>query len=242
MITGAYLCISILTYLTAFVLFLPKTFVYEVILVETKRIFKVPDLDFGEFLRFIGIWMLIKANPVMNRAEYFSEKTYEYFQWVLSSCQSFYVWWFFWEYLLWSQVHFHPPPPLRDKFYWFQNMIVAWNDHIQKFLMTYWISFLHEYMSVWMNKFIFPGFVFYPCKPHTKGNKYHTICCFESGMTYIWESVDGMDNLVPMGRPELKISSHMKTIGFMLQLTRSVWSTGKAVIMDSDLCVLKGLL
>ena len=42
-------CISVLTYLTAFVLFLPKRFVDEVILIETNRIIKGPDIDFGEF-------------------------------------------------------------------------------------------------------------------------------------------------------------------------------------------------
>ena len=46
-----------MTYLTSFVLFLPKTIVVEVILVETNRIIKGPDIDFGEFLRFIGIWL-----------------------------------------------------------------------------------------------------------------------------------------------------------------------------------------
>ena len=38
--------ISVLTYLTAFVLFLTKTVVVEVIMVDTNKIIKVPDLDF----------------------------------------------------------------------------------------------------------------------------------------------------------------------------------------------------
>ena len=68
-------CISVFTYLTAFVLFLPKRFFNEVIMVETNRIIKGPDLDFGQFLHFIWIWLLITANPDTNRAEYFSKKT-----------------------------------------------------------------------------------------------------------------------------------------------------------------------
>ena len=47
--------ISFLLYLTAYVLFLPKTFVDAVILVETNRRIKGPDLDFGAFLCFIGV-------------------------------------------------------------------------------------------------------------------------------------------------------------------------------------------
>ena len=38
--------ISVLTYLTELVLFLPKTFVVEVILVETNKRIKGPDPDF----------------------------------------------------------------------------------------------------------------------------------------------------------------------------------------------------
>ena len=33
----------------------------------------------------------------------------------------------------------------------------------------------------------------------------------------------------------------MKMVGIMINLTRVLWSTGKAVIMDSSLCVLRGI-
>ena len=42
--------VSVLTYLTAFVLFLPKKIAGEVILVNTNKIIKSPDVDFGKFL------------------------------------------------------------------------------------------------------------------------------------------------------------------------------------------------
>ena len=54
-------------------LFLPKVFTYEVILVDTNRRIKVPALEFGEFLQFIGIWVLIKTNPGTIQIEYFSD-------------------------------------------------------------------------------------------------------------------------------------------------------------------------
>ena len=38
----------------------------EVILVEANRIIKVPDPDFGEFLRFVSICMLMTENPGTN--------------------------------------------------------------------------------------------------------------------------------------------------------------------------------
>ena len=121
-------------------------------------------------------------------------------------------------------------------------MIVAWNGHTERIFITSWISCLDESMSVWMNKFTCLGFVFCPCRIHPKGNQYHTICCGESGIMYGWYIVQGMDYLIPMGRPEFQTSPNMKTVRLMLRLMRALWSTGKAVIMDSLFCVLKGLL
>ena len=51
----------------------------EVILVDTKKIIKVPNIDFGELLWFIDIWQLIKENPGMNPAEHFREKHIDLF-------------------------------------------------------------------------------------------------------------------------------------------------------------------
>ena len=66
---------SALTYLIAFVLFLTKTFFNEVILVDTNRIIKGPNLEFGGFLGFIGIRWLRTEKCGTNGAEYFSKNT-----------------------------------------------------------------------------------------------------------------------------------------------------------------------
>ena len=92
-----------------------------------------------------------------------------------------------------------------------------------------------------MNKFTCPRFVFCPHKPHFKGNEYHAIYCGEIGIMYGWEIVEGRDHLIPMGRSELKTNTNMNTLSLILQLTRLIWSTGKAVVMDWGFCVLKGL-
>ena len=92
-----------------------------------------------------------------------------------------------------------------------------------------------------MNKYTGLGFVVFPRKPHPKGNKYHTICCGESGIMYGWVIVEGRDPPIPMGRPEFETSPNMKMVGLVLRLTRALCITGKAVIMDSGFCVLKRL-
>ena len=71
-------------------------------------------------------------------------------------------------------------------------------------------------MSVWMNKFKCPGFFAFHHKPHKKGNKYHTICCGESGLMYVWYIVEGMDNIIPMGITKCDICTNMKTVGLMI--------------------------
>ena len=87
-----------------------------------------------------------------------------------------------------------------------------------------------------------PGFFFCPHKPHPMGNEYHTICCGGIDILYGWEIVEGRDHTIPMGSPQFETRHNMKTVGLMLQITRSLWSTGKAVIMDSGFFVLKVLL
>ena len=92
-----------------------------------------------------------------------------------------------------------------------------------------------------MNKFTCPGFVFYPRKPHPKGNTYQTICYGKSGIMYVWKIFEGKDNLITMGITKFKTSINLKTAGLVLLLTRVLWSTGKELIIDIGFCVLKGL-
>ena len=40
---------------------------------------KVPDIDFCEFLWFIGIWLLMTENPGTNRADYFIKNPIDIF-------------------------------------------------------------------------------------------------------------------------------------------------------------------
>ena len=65
--------------LTAFSLFLTKTFINKVITVETNRRIEAHNLDFGEFLGFSGIWLLTTENPVTNLAEYLSKNLIDIF-------------------------------------------------------------------------------------------------------------------------------------------------------------------
>ena len=93
-----------------------------------------------------------------------------------------------------------------------------------------------------MNKFTCPIFVFCPCNPHRKSNTHHIIYWGESAIVYGWNIVYGRDNPIPMGRPDFEKNPNTKTVGIMIWPMIALWSTGKVVVMDSGLCVLKWIL
>ena len=71
--------ISVLNYLTAFILFLLNGYVDEVIIMDTNQGIKGLALEFGEFLHLIWIWLLTTEKPVTNWTEYFSETPIDIF-------------------------------------------------------------------------------------------------------------------------------------------------------------------
>ena len=54
-------------------------------MVDTTRIIKATGLNFGEFLQFSGIWMLMTADYGTNQVEYFIENPIDIFGW-FSNC------------------------------------------------------------------------------------------------------------------------------------------------------------
>ena len=56
-------------------LFLDKTFVNEIIMVEKKRRIKFHDIDFGNFLGIVGVFLLITENPVTKIGGLFYQNT-----------------------------------------------------------------------------------------------------------------------------------------------------------------------
>ena len=79
-----------------------------------------------------------------------------------------------------------------------------------------------------------------PRKPHPFGNEYHTICCGLSGILFSLELVEGKDRPKEYGKdPSNRFG---KTCGLLLRLCKTLFNTGKIVVLDSGFCVLKGLV
>ena len=83
--------------------------------------------------------------------------------------------------------------------------------------------------------------MFVPGKPHPKGNEYHTILCVKSKIIYMWKLVEGEDRAKELGRPELETGPGTSKMVLMWRITKTLWETGKVVIIYSGFCVLKGL-
>ena len=98
-----------------------------------------------------------------------------------------------------------------------------------------WFNCLDEPMSIWTNWWTCPEWVFCPRKPHSFRNEYCTICCGLSEILFWLELVEGSD------RPKEMSSDpkHKITIGLLQRLRKTIFSTGKVVILDSGFCVLE---
>ena len=147
----------------------------------------------GEFLRWIGIWLLLSTKLGFKRSEYWSIKPIELYNGPpyrlneLMSSNRFEA--IFAALTLTDKKS----PPYKDRFWQVCQMIAMWNEHMGKNFVPSWVSCLDESMSIWFNRYTCPGWVFCPRKPHPYGNEYHSICCGLSGIMYAIEIVEGKD-------------------------------------------------
>ena len=117
-------------------------------------------------------------------------------------------------------------------------MVNAWNQNMKDVFTAGWITCLNKSMSIWTSRWTCPGYVFCPRKPHPFGNEYHTITCGVSGILFGIEMVKGKDQ-----PPELPADPRdKKTVNLLLCLCKSLYGTGKIVILDSGFCVLEALI
>ncbi len=130
------------------------------------------------------------------------------------------------------------PPALSDKFWQIREMVSAWNTNMKDFIAG-WVLCLDESMSIWLNRWTCPGWIFFPQKPHPFRNEYHTACYGLLGILFSIELVEGKN-----APPEIQVqhAEHGKTTGLLLRMLTTYFYTGKYVILDSGFCVLKGII
>ena len=126
----------------------------------------------------------------------------------------------------------------EDRFWQIRQLVQAWKDNMRDRFMPSWISCLDESMSVWLSMHTCPGWMCLPRKPHPFGNEWNAICCGLSGIVFDVELAEG-DNNAPPERLRPPHSDKGPTGGLLLRLTKTIHHTGKAVILDSEFCVLE---
>lgn len=224
--------------MTIFMTMIPWNYITTVLIPETNKQLATP-LTMGEFLKFVGLWLIMATTSGSKRDDFWSQKPISIFvgaPFRLNECMSgrrfraiIYA-------LRFTAV---PPPSFQDRFHPIRELIAAFNKNMEDVFTPGWISCLDESMSIWFNRWSCPGWMFVPRKPHPFGNEYHTLCDGQWGVLYHMELVEGKHR--PKELPAPKYSEFGKTVGLVLRCCYSLFSTGKCVIMDSGFCVLDAL-
>ena len=119
-------------------------------------------------------------------------------------------------------------------------MVEAWGTNMKDNFIPGYMNCLDESMSVWTNKFTCPGFMFVPYKPWPFGNEYHTVCCCSSGIMCGIDLVEGQDRPQRLGIQQY--NNFGSTVGLLLRMLSPIYQKGFFVILDSGVCVLKGII
>ena len=105
-----------------------------------------------------------------------------------------------------------------------------WNGNMYRYYIPSWVYCLDESVSIWINRWTCPGWIFIPRKPHPFGNEYHTIADGLNNILFWVEIVEGKD------APNIPVEFEKKgkTAGLLLRLTKGIWQSGRVVILNRN--------
>jgi Transposase IS4 len=181
------------TLLDNFELFFPKQFVTDTILPVMNRNAQLGMIQYGEFLRWLGIWFLMATIQGPARYEFWKKDPIDPFVGAPICLNEYMSRNRFQDILTSLQFTDGEPPNYVDKFFRIRDLVNAWNGNMTSNFTPGWINCLDESMMVWSNQWTCPGFMFVPRKPHPFGNEWHSFCCGVSGKMFAVELVEGKD-------------------------------------------------
>ena len=230
------------TYTMMFLLFFPKVLTRIVLQHTNENLRKKnhEEMTLGELLTFIGIQLFMSTLTGFKKRDFWSSApiTIEHgapyrFNWFMSLYR--------YEAILESLAFTgRRAPEFVDRFWEVREMIEVWNKNMEDVFSPGWITCLDESMSIWFNRYTCPGWVYCPRKPHPFGNEYHDICCGISGILFRILIVEGKD------KPSNDVGGREfdqfgSTTALLLECCKTIFYTGRVVILDSGFCVLKAL-
>ena len=203
--------LEVMTKVNMFLIFFPRKFLETVIAKLTRNKLSSP-LTFAEFLRYIGIWLLIvRSSPGnMNRKEFWSKKAISRKRGAPYRFNDLMTGSRFEDITNALEYTDKAAPTYKDRFWEVRQMIEEWNNNMKDMFIPAWITCLDESMSIWTNRWTCPGWVFCLRKPHPFGNEYHTIACGLSGILFRMEMVEGKDRPSELPKdPKAKSTSNL---------------------------------
>ena len=229
------------SYMDWFMVCLPAPYIKNVILFQTNASEEGEEITEGEFLVYIGLWLLMATTASgCDRRSYWENSPINEWKGAPFRLNKYMSWGrfdFITQHLTFTDID---PPSYADRFHEVRQMIDAFNEHMEIVFSPSWISCLDESISIWTSKWTCPGWMYVPRKPHPMGNEYHSICCGICGVMFAIELVEGKDH--PKQRPAPKYNEEGKTASLLLRLCSGIFNTGKVVILDSGFCVLKAII
>jgi hypothetical protein len=212
-------------------------FVTTVIVQETSKVLTDSGehpLTKGEFMRWIGMWLIIGLHPCVDRIHFWrqSEPPSDL------DCKPPYLGKFMsrnrFNNIL-SALKTNGPPTAdnrNDKFWMIRGMLNAFNENMHENFFSSWLICGDESMMAFYNTLI-AGFMAVMRKPHRFGNELHTVCCALTRIMFHIEIVEGKDRPPDGPYSTVEFNELGKTPGLVLRMTKSVHGSGRVVILDS---------
>ena len=225
-----------------FLYLFPMEYVRQELLPATNENIGSRELSEGEFLRYLGIWMLLSTvGSSVPKSDFWSKEEPNPFigaPFRLRPYMPYYRWREITKALRYTTKE---KPRYNDKVFEVRSMLHAFNDLMDSIFTSGSIVCLDESMSPWTSMYTCPAFVYCPRKPHPRGNEYHTIADGECGIMFRIELVEGKDEPRDV-LPKKKFHELPKTVALMLRMCEPLFGSGTIVVLDSGFCVLRALI
>ena len=166
-------------YIQLFEVFPPKELL-EIIIDKVNEKIEGEKLSYGEFLWWIGVWILISTVDGTDCCSFWLTKEVNPFEGAPFHVTSFISCCHFENILINLGYTKNAPPPFHNHFWEVREMLSLWNKNMGTQFSSAWINCIDKSMSKWVNEYTCPGFMYVPRKPWPFGNKYHDAGCADS--------------------------------------------------------------
>ena len=127
----------------------------------------------------------------------------------------------------------------EDGFHLMRQWEEVWNKNTEDEFSPSWVSVLDKSMLELLNKY-YPGFMCVGRKPHLFVNECHTSSCAITSILFRAFIAKGKEPPKELGQKNY--SEFGQTVRMMLQMCKTLYGTGKSVLMGSGFCVSRGIV